>query len=90
MIVEITPEIVQTDTFNKLPRKSHCHFGFSAFDDEFPEVFIQFNILNLQQNDSNTVQNNIVSIFKHYNLKCTRNHDLYKRGIKCKKQIRIS
>ncbi len=39
LIIEITPEIVQTDAFNKLPRKSPCLFGFSAFDDELPEVF---------------------------------------------------
>jgi hypothetical protein len=39
VLTEILPEIVKTDTFNKLPRKSPCHFGFSAFDDELPEVF---------------------------------------------------
>lgn len=39
VIKEIIPEIAQKDVFNKLPRESPCHFGFSAFDDELPEVF---------------------------------------------------
>ncbi|NHN26638.1 hypothetical protein FIA58_013210 [Flavobacterium jejuense] len=39
LIIEITPEIAQAVAFNKLPRKSPCLFGFSAFDDELPEVF---------------------------------------------------
>lgn len=39
VIEAIIPEIVRTDSFNKLPRKSPCLFGFSAFDDESPEIF---------------------------------------------------
>lgn len=39
VIEAIIPEIVRTDTFNKLSRKSPCLFGFSAFDDESPEIF---------------------------------------------------
>ena len=39
VIEEIIPEIAQTNVFNKLPRKSPCHFGFSAFDDELPDIF---------------------------------------------------
>lgn len=39
VLTEILPEIVKTDIFNELPRKSPCHFGFSAFDDELPEIF---------------------------------------------------
>ncbi|MDR7212074.1 hypothetical protein [Flavobacterium piscis] len=39
VIEKIISEITQMDVFNKLPRKSPCHFGFSAFDDELPEIF---------------------------------------------------
>ena len=39
VLEEIITAVVQTNTFTKLPIKSPCLVGFSAFDDELPEVF---------------------------------------------------
>ncbi|WP_130735744.1 hypothetical protein [Flavobacterium sp. J27] len=44
MILEaIITEVSQNKSFNRLPLKSPCLFGFTAFDDELPSVFFTYN-----------------------------------------------